>query len=305
MPEPALPPSIVRTLLLGALLAGRLAAADGPVAGSGNQAPLPTSQADPTAMIVAEGREIYRRRDLDALELIAARYHHGAFTPADEDQLRHALARILVAREPLLASLKGLPPSVAAGKAGEAYLLDLLDYHTAAGPSAELVPDPTQTPPGIVTGQGAELLPAPSQMPVATEPVPARAATATAPASDAPVLVELPPLVVVRTLPDQVKRSLQLQITLRFADQATSQRIGAQAPIIRDAILGYLDGLANADFLEPKQQNLKQGITAAISSQIPGFPANAVLIPQVDTTRVADDASSAPAPVGGGAGAGH
>jgi len=279
MPRLALPPSLVRLLLLGAVLAGPLAASDNP-------APPATSQADPTNMIVAEGRAIYRQRDLDALVMIAARYHHGAFSAAEEDQLRHALARILVAREPLLESLEGLPPAVANGKAGDAYLLDLLDYHASSE-------------------QGAELLPASASPPVATEPIPMPAPGTSAAASDAPVIVALPPLVVVRTLPGPDRRSLQLQIALRFADQATSQRIGAQAPIIRDAILGYLDGLSNAEFLEPKQQSLKQGITAAITLQVPGFPANAVLIPQVDSTRLSDDAAPAPVPAAGGAGASH
>jgi len=291
MPRLALPPPLVRLLLLGAVLAGPLAASDSP-------APPASSPDDPTNLIVAEGRAVYRQRDLDALVMIAARYHHGAFSPADEDQLRHALARILVAREPLLDSLEGLPPAVATGKAGDAFLLDLLDYRASSEHGAYLLPATAS---------------ASASLPVATEPIPAHAPEASAAAGDAPVIVALPPLVVVRTLPGPVRRSLQLQIALRFADQATSQRIGAQAPIIRDAILGYLDGLSNAVFLEPKQQRLKQGITAAITLQVPGFPANAVLIPQLDSTPLSDDAVPARAPAAGAApaaasaspGAGH
>ncbi len=49
---------------------------------------------DPTLLVVAQGAESYRQRDIDALVMIANRYHHTRLAPADEAQLRVAIARL-------------------------------------------------------------------------------------------------------------------------------------------------------------------------------------------------------------------
>jgi hypothetical protein len=260
-------PLLVTRVLLGAALCTPfpLLALDAPPGGDAKPAPAPVAT-DPSATVVARGHQLYRQRDLDALVLIANRYHHGGFPPADEDQLRHALTRILVARESLLESLESLPVELSHGKIGDAYLLDLLDYQ-------------------------ADLNPTPGARAQVAAPEPAAVASV-----DGPVLIALPPLALVRTIDGVGKRQLSIQIALRFADQATSRRYEPQAAVIRDAILGYMDGVSSDFYLEPKQGQLKQGLVAAITSQIPGFPANAVLIPQLDASLASSDTAPAASP---------
>jgi hypothetical protein len=266
-----------RTRLSATLLATALAALAGLTAAETPQ-PLTPAGGDPTAVVVAQGHQIYRQRDLDALVLIANRYHHGVLSAPDQDQLRRALAHILLAREPLLESLEALPATVSHGKLGDAYLLDLLDYQAET--------NPTPTAPATLTGPAQSTGVAPASAPPAESEV----------VGDGPVIVPLPPLVLVRTIAGSGRRQLSMQIALRFADQATSHRFEAQAAVIRDAILGYMDAVTPEVFLEPKQSDLKQGLLAAITAQISDFPASAVLIPQLDAAPAAADAPAAGKP---------
>jgi flagellar basal body-associated protein FliL len=223
---------------------------------------------DPTSAIVAEGRQLYRQRDLDALVLIANRHLKSKLAPSDEDELRQALIRILVAREPLVDALARLPPSLASGKAHDALVLDLLDYQAEpAKPPATSDAKPTDA-------KGAE----------AKEAAPVDAKAAPDKTADAPgaVIVQLPPLVQTRTLDKVGRRQLSLQIALYFPDAATSRAFEAKAPLIRDAILGFIHQLPAADFAEPNQAAYKKGLLAAIVARLPDFPADGILIPELE-----------------------
>ncbi len=214
---------------------------------------------DPTAAIVAEGRYVYRQRDLDALMLIAARHAKARFGKAEEDRLRETLTAALIAREPLMDALATLP-SAFSGPEREALLLDLLDYQ------AEPAKAPTAPPPSDPTSA-----PAPTTGP----------ATAATPANG-PLLIRLPPLTLVRTLPGTGKRQLNLTIALFFRDQAQAQKLQDRAPLVQDAILSHVQALTPAQFVEPNQLTLKDGITAAIIAKVPDFPPDAVLIPEME-----------------------
>jgi flagellar basal body-associated protein FliL len=227
--------------------------------------PAPAIEApktDPTAGVVAEGRQIYRQRDVDALVLIAERHRKAKLSSADEQQLRQALARILVAREPLLEALDALPPSLASGKAHDALVLDLLDYQAEGHKPA----DPAK---------------ADATKPDATKPDAAKPAAPEG--TDAgPVIVSLPPLIQVRNVDKLGKRQLSLQISLFFPDAATARKFEPRAPIIRDAILGCIQGLGDSEFADPSQNKLKQALLNAITAKLPDFPKDGVLIPQLD-----------------------
>lgn len=227
---------------------------------SAPSAPVAPAALDPTATIVAEGRQVYRQRDIDALVLIATRHRKGRLAAGEEEQLKHALARLLVAREPLLDALASLPPGLANGKARDALLLDLLEYRAEAAPDAQAPSAPAAA---------------------ATGAAPA-AAPATAPAAKGPVLVSLPALTQTRTLEKLGKRQLTLSIALCFPDAATADRFEPQAPLIRDAILGHLHQMPPEAFAEPDQVALKQGLVAAVRARLADFPADGILIPELD-----------------------
>jgi flagellar basal body-associated protein FliL len=230
-------------------------------------------QPDPTAAIVAEGRYVYRQRDLDALMLIAARHAKARFSKAEEDRVRETLINALLAREPLMDALATLP-SAFSGPEREALLLDLLDYQAdpAKAPAAPATNDPAASASSAPVATGAPTAPGASAAPPAT---PASA--------NGPLLIRLPPLTLVRTLPGTGKRQLSLTIALFFRDQAQAQKLQDRAPLVQDAILSHIQGLSAAQFVEPNQLTLKDGITAAIIAKVPDFPPDAVLIPEMES----------------------
>lgn len=217
---------------------------------------------DPTAAIVAEGRYTYRQRDLDALMLIAARHAKARFGKAEEDRLRETLTNALLAREPLMDALATLP-SAFSGPEREALLLDLLDYQ------AEPSKAPATPPPSDPTAAPAD-------------GTAAGATSATSAPANGPLLIRLPPLTLVRTLPGLGKRQLSLTIALFFRDPAQAQKLQDRAPLVQDAILSHVQALSPAQFIEPNQLTLKDGITAAIIAKVADFPPDAVLIPEMD-----------------------
>lgn len=228
---------------------------------------------DPTAAIVAEGRYVYRQRDLDALMLIAARHAKARFAKAEEERVREVLINALLAREPLMDALAALPGAFS-GPEREALLLDLIDYQAepAKAPPAPAQDDPTAAANTKPVATGAPTTPGAPAAPVAN---PA--------AANGPLLIRLPPLVLVRTLPGTGKRQLSLTIALFFRDQAQAQKLQDRAPLVQDAILGHIQGLSAAQFVEPNQLTLKDGITAAIIAKVPDFPPDAVLIPEMES----------------------
>lgn len=245
-------------------------------------APAPaatTRLPDPTAAIVAEGRYVYRQRDVDALMLIAARHAKTRFGKAEEDLVRQTLIAALLAREPLMDALAALP-SAFSGPEREALLLDLLDYQ--AEPAKPLA-----------APAGGD----PSAAPVTTPvpPAPGAAPTNATPGTG-PLLVRLPPLTLTRTLPGVGKRQLSLTIALFFRDQAQAQKLQDRAPLVQDAILSHVQALPPAQFVEPNQLTLKDGITAAIIAKVPDFPPDAVLIPEMDTGAADGEPAKAAAP---------
>jgi flagellar basal body-associated protein FliL len=253
-----------RTLPLLLAIASALGAADTPPADATAKADPP--KLDPTTAIVSEGRQVYRQRDVDALVLIAERHRKAKLSAGEEDQLRQALARILVAREPLLEALQSLPSSLGSGKAHDALLLDILDYQA----------EPKAAPAGTTpkTADASK----PAEPAKAGEPAKAPDAKA----ENGPVIVSLPPLTQTRTIDKVGKRQLAIQIALLFPDAATAKKFEERAPVIRDAILGYVHQLPPADFAEPDQIALKQGLQTAIAAKLPDFPKDSILIPQLD-----------------------
>lgn len=227
----------------------------------------PVHQPDPTAAIVAEGKYVYRQRDIDALVLIAMRHAKAKLAKPEEERLREALTTALLAREPLMDALSGLPGGFS-GPEREALVLDLLDYQ-AEPAKAPTAPPPASTP---------------------ADPSSPTPATATPPPADAtgPLLIRLPPLNLTRSLPGLGKRHLNLSIALFFRDPALAQKLQDRAPLVQDAILSHVQALPPAQFVEPNQLTLKDGITAAILAKVPEFPPDAVLIPQMDTSEVAE-----------------
>ena len=250
------------------LVPALLGAVDEPVATTPASAPPASASIaplapDPTAAVVAEGTFVYRQRDLDALMLVAARHTRQKLARADEDQLRQVLIQALTAREALLASLAGLPTAIT-GKARDALILDLLDY------------------------QADRAALTPTAPPASAAPADAGGAT-----EAGPLLVRLPNLSMTRTLAGLGKRQLVLGIALYFSDAAIGKALESRAPLVQDAILGHLNALPDRDFAEPNQLTLKEGLIAAVKSKVPEFPADGILIPQLEV--VDPDASAAPA----------
>lgn len=266
-----------RLLVPAVLLSGFLAAAEPPPpAPSPAPAPAPApvaSSPDPTAAVVAEGRFIYRQRDLDALVLIAQRHAKNKLPKADEERLRQALIRCLTAREPLIGMLAELPPSIQ-GNARAALVLDLIDYQAEPALPPAAPPPNANVPP-----------PTPPAPPTATAPPPTAAppaATAPAAAGKEPVMVRLPVITRTRTLEGLGKRQLTLTLALYFRDPVLAQGLEAKAPLIQDAILGFLQTMPAAQFAEPDQLALKEGLTKAVIAKVPEFPADGILIPQLE-----------------------
>ena len=226
-------------------------------------APAPAAvppRIDPTAAVVAEGRFIYRQRDLDALMLIAQRHAKGKLGKNDEERLRQVLLHAMTAREGMVEALAALPLT---GKAREDFALDLLDYQAEPNTRA------AQPPPA-----------APS---AGDKPAAPSTAAATALTPDAgPVLIRLPPLTLVRTLDGLGKRQLTLGIALNLQNATLAKNLEAKAPLIQDAILTYVQRLPAAQFAEPDQVVLKDGLTKAVLGKVPEFPVDGILIPQLD-----------------------
>lgn len=212
--------------------------------------------ADPAQAIVAEGAFTYRQRDLDALLLVALRHARSReFAPegrapalgaAEEEQIRQALIRALPAREALAAALAALPASVPPA-ARDAIALDLLAWQAE--------PNPRATP----------------------------AAGPSSPPASGPVIVRLPPIRITRQVEGLGQRRLALGIALAFPDGAAAQALEAQAPVVQDAVLGALKDLGPALFGDPDHGLVKQRLGEAVRARIPGFPADALLVPQLET----------------------
>ncbi len=231
-----------------------------------------TPQPDPTSAIVAQGRFVYRARDLEALTLIAARHAKRKFTRAEEEQVRQALGQLVTAREPLLQALAYLP--ALPGPARDQLLLDLIDYQA----------EPAAPPAGAEPLASARAM-APAD---ATDASPTGPTPATA---DGEVLVRLPPLSMTRTLDEIGRRQLTVGLVLYFADQALAQKLEAKAPLIQDAVLGHLNQLPLNEFVQPNHEALKLGLAAAISARVPEFPHDSVLITQLDVEEPTADAA--------------
>jgi hypothetical protein len=238
--------------------------------------------------VVAEGRFIYRQRDLDALVLIAARHAKNKLPKADEERLRQALIRCLTAREPLIDMLAGLPPSIQ-GNARAALILDLIDYTAEPAlppptpPPGNVPPPPATTAPPVANAPPVTTAPPTAKAPpAAAVPPPASGATAPAAAGKEPVLVRLPVITRTRTIEGLGKRQLSLTLALYFRDPVLAQSLEAKAPLIQDAILGFLQTLPPPQFAEPDQLALKEGLTKAVIAKVPEFPADGILIPQLE-----------------------
>lgn len=257
---------------------GLLVAAEG-------EAPVPTPSPDPSAAVVAEGTFLYRQRDLDAFLAIARRHNGRKLSRAEEDQVRQALIVAFTAREDLARALTALPASLD-GPARDRLVLDLLDFQGEPIPPRPLTPEnaaPAQEPAAPATGT-----PAPAPVPEAKPATAGDAPAGTvAPDPASPVIVRLPQLVLPRTFPDLGKRTLTLSLAFTFTDGALAERLQNQAPLIQDAILTYLHGLDADAFTKPSQPALKAGIDAAIRAKVPTFPADAVLIPELEAGAAA------------------
>lgn len=206
---------------------------------------------DPTAAIVAEGRFLYRQRDLDALMMIAKNHNRNRLSETDNDTLRQAMIRLLTAREAFIDALTGLPPAYT-GKARDELILDLVDY----------------------------------QAEVSSRPIdPANVSVAPVTSSKDPMIVRLPPLTVPRVIKGQ-KRQLNLNLALFFQDPTLAKKLEAQAPVIQDAILSTVQKLADAQFIEAEQAVIKDALVKAVQAKIPEFPADGILIPQMDNAEI-------------------
>ncbi len=211
---------------------------------------------DPALTVVAEGQSVYRQRDLDGLLLVALRHARTRefapdgkaplITKSDEERFRQVIIQALTAREALIAALAGLPAQVPPA-ARDAIALDLLSWQGGEA-----------NPKAAAPGQPAA--------PVA-----------------GPALVRLPPFTITRAIDGQGRRQLTLGLALAFGDTAAAQALEARAPVIQDAVLGALRGLGAEIFIDPDHAQLKQKLGEAIRAKIPDFPADGLLIPQLET----------------------
>lgn len=220
---------------------------------AGAEEPSPIGQ-DPAQAVVAEGRSIYRQRDLDALLLVALRHARTRdFSPdakaplitrSDEERIRQVVIRALTAREAFAEALAALPEQVAPA-ARDAIALDLLAWKG--------------------------------------EPNPAAAESPSIPQLAGPALVRLPPFTITRAIDGHGRRQLTLGLALSFADAATARALEERAPLIQDAVLTALRGMGTGIFLDPDHGELKLKLTEAVRARIAGFPADGLLIPQLET----------------------
>jgi flagellar basal body-associated protein FliL len=243
-------------------------------------APAPEAEPmgiDPTLAIVAQDLYVYRQRDLDALMLIAARHAKQKLSTVDEEQLRQCILLALTARESLNNALANLPKSLSK-RAKDQLILDVLDYQADVAPrkatQAEVLSTDSVTP-------GAPAAD-PSKKPA--EPAPA-ADPAAAPAGTDPIIVRLPPLVKTRNIEGLGKRQLTLGLALYFQTADISTKMESKSPLIQDAVLSYIEKLTPAEFAEPDQIALKEGLIKAIVAKIPEFPADGILIPQLEVVN--------------------
>lgn len=209
---------------------------------------------DPAQAVIAEGQAIYRQRDLDALLLVALRHARTReFSPdgkaplitrSDEERIRQVVIQALTAREAFAAALGALPVQVPPA-ARDAIALDLLAWKAEPNPAA--------------AAPGAAALPA------------------------GPALVRLPPFTITRAIDGQGRRQLTLGLALAFADAATAKALEARAPLIQDAVLAALRGMGPGIFVDPDHTELKAKLSDAVRARIPEFPADGLLIPQLET----------------------
>ena len=224
---------------------------------AGGEAAVPAQgqPQDPAQAVIAEGQAIYRQRDLDALLLVALRHARTRefsadgkpplISRSDEERIRQVVIQALTAREAFAAVLGALPDQVPPA-ARDAIALDLLAWKA--------------------------------------EPNPAAAAPVAAAALQAgPALVRLPPFTITRAIDGHGRRQLTLGLALAFADAATAQALEARAPLIQDAVLGALRSMGPGIFLDPDHAELKRTLNEAVRAKIPEFPAEALLIPQLET----------------------
>lgn len=226
---------------------------------------------DPTAAVVAQDLYIYRQRDLDAMLLVAQRHAKQKLSTIEEEQIRQCLVQAFTAREPLMNALANLPKSLSQ-RARDQITLDLLAYQADVAPRKVRQGDVISTDsvtPGAATPEAA---PDTTQAP--------------APAAASPgdsVIVRLPPLIRTRNI-DGVKRQMTLGIALFFANQDISSKIESKSPLIQDAVLSYIEKMSPAEFSEPDQTVLKDGLAKAVIAKIPEFPADGILIPQLEVS---------------------
>ncbi len=216
--------------------------------------PAQVQAQDPAQAVIAEGQAIYRQRDLDALLLVALRHARTRefapdgkaplITRSDEERIRQVVIQALTAREAFAAAIGALPAQVPSA-ARDAIALDLLAWKAEANPNAA-------APVGTLVQSG-------------------------------PALVRLPPFTITRAVDGQGRRQLTLGLALGFADAATAQALEARAPLIQDAVLAALRGMGPGIFIDPDHAELKAKLTEAVRAKIPEFPADALLIPQLET----------------------
>jgi len=220
--------------------------------------PVPAAEAkvapDPAQAVIAEGRAIYRQRDLDALLLVALRHARTRefapdgkaplVTKADEERLREVVISALTAREAFAAALAGLPPQIPPA-ARDAIALDLLAWKAEPNPAAK---------PGPVVSEAA-----------------------------GPALVRLPPFTITRAIDGQGRRQLTLGLAIAFADAAAAKAFQAKAPVIQDAVLAALREMGPAIFGDPDHAEMKKKLGAAVLAKLPDFPVDGLLIPQLET----------------------
>ena len=165
------------------------------------------------------------------------------------------------------------------------------------------VPTPTATPPPVSenkkfnpaavlttpafkadvaeAGSPKSLATEPASQPPKEEELPTPAVPATQQVSG-PVIVRLPPFTISRTIAGSGRRQLTIGLAVAFADAAQAKAIEAQAPLMQDAVLGSMRGVDPSMFVDPDQAELKRRLTDAIRAKIPAFPADGLLVPQLE-----------------------
>lgn len=256
-------------VLLACLVSGLVAAEDAPEAD-------PLTRDDPALAVEASGEQVYRRRDLDALMLVARRHLDRELATAEESALRALIGRILVAREPLLPLLQSLPPDLAP-QTRDDLVLDLLAYQPQPAPLG--APEPTDNETETETEVAAETDP---PAPESDGPLPpATTGEAVAPPAPQPViddppplaasLIPLPPLSLARRGGDGGTRRLGLSLALRLGEDDDRERVLERLPLIQDAALTTIHGLDAAALLPPDPAAIKTALTPALRRAVPAF----------------------------------